>query len=378
MEVSKLELSDELKYQMSSLTKVLLWMKAHPERCRNTTTMGLARTIGLDKDRPVQATTGSIDQIIRKLIKKGLVIRDGGRFRADFRINYGHPEMPPIVEGNEVKVTSMKTDIRKRGQMSFEKLQKAAENGELDKARNRKDVGLLAGYSKEEVENSKRGYSWVSNLIHRGHIKEEYLSPTEAKYTIIGIPDYMNEHLKKPKTKVKTVPKVVDRRSSCSYDVVKQNGGKLSDIIYRWFINHNGEEVLKATTTNELVRYILANTQIVSTFESMKSIINRLAQKGMITKVRSKGRIGYFDFSVDEDETTSDMDYEVLKENKTPEEQAAIAKVWIDEHENFEPSIADGWSYNKEEKEVKMEGQSSIELPDGKTINLTININFGK
>ena len=107
MEVSKLELSEELQHQTSSLTKILLWMKAHPERCRKTNIKNLAWTIGMDKDRPVQATNASIQTFIVRLIRKGLVIRSGGKHRADFVINYGHPEMPPIVDAGEVRTTYM-------------------------------------------------------------------------------------------------------------------------------------------------------------------------------------------------------------------------------------------------------------------------------
>lgn len=286
MEVSKLEISDELKYQTSPLTKILLWMKAHPEKCKNTSTMGLAKTIGLDKDRPLRNTTGSIDQYIRRLIRKGLVIRNGGLRRADYKINYGHPDMPPIVEGEEVKTTTLKRksdkNARQEGKRMFEKVQKAEKNGLLKDIKNRRELALLAGFTEEETKGNKRGYSWVSNLIHRGHIEEKYLNgdPSRAYYKILDTPDYSNWHVKKPKAK-------------------KQ------------------------------------------------------------------------------EEKNTDMDYEVLKENKTPEEQATITKMWFNEHGYFEPSIANDWSYNKEEKEKKMEDQN-VNLPDGKTITLTININFGK
>ena len=71
---------------------------------------------------------------------------------------------------------------RERGRLRYEKLVKAADEGVLTKATNRFEVANLAGYT--EYENSSQGYSWVSNLLHRG--------------CLIEVIDHYDEKTKKP------------------------------------------------------------------------------------------------------------------------------------------------------------------------------------
>lgn len=377
MEVSKLELSEELLHQTSSQTKALLWIKSHEKQCQNTSILNIAKTIGVDKDRPLKMSTFAIQQVLYKLIRDGLLVRHGGRRRADFVINYGHPLMPPEVDNDVVKTT--KTNARKFGEEAFKRLEQAEKDGRLAKAKNRRDVGILVGYSKAEVANNKRGYSWVSNLVHRGHLKEEWIDPSHAIYTVISTPDYKNAHEKKPKKKSN------DKGfNGCSYEIVKKNGGKLPDLVYNWFVKHNNDDILKGTTANEIVRYILEyETEFTSTFESLKTIIRRLIRKGAINREPSVGRIGYFDFSANENFIDGDekerLEYNEVSDHKEQKKQddtmMANAKSAFQQYldEGCDPIQA----LNLEERENKMEEQS-VNLPDGKVINLTININLNK
>lgn len=104
MEVSKLTLSDELAHQTDLKTAVLVWLKEHEKAGYNTNCMKLAHTIGISKDFKAHATTGSIDQSIRRLIKMGLIMRHNINLRhADFMVNYGHPDMPPFINEGVIK-----------------------------------------------------------------------------------------------------------------------------------------------------------------------------------------------------------------------------------------------------------------------------------
>lgn len=104
MEVSKLTLSDELAHQTDLKTAVLVWLKEHERAGYNTNCMKLAHTIGLSKDFKAHATTGSIDQSIRRLVKMGLIMRHNINLRhADFMVNYGHPDMPPFINEGVIK-----------------------------------------------------------------------------------------------------------------------------------------------------------------------------------------------------------------------------------------------------------------------------------
>lgn len=110
MEVSKLTLSKGLRDQTLA-TDVLLWMRDHFDKCKNTNCKKLAVAMGLDKDFKPHATTGSIDQTIHKLMRRGLVIRQGTNlWHSNFLVNHGHPDMPPIVDEGFIKVTSTKDD----------------------------------------------------------------------------------------------------------------------------------------------------------------------------------------------------------------------------------------------------------------------------
>lgn len=102
-----------------------------------------------------------------------------------------------------------------RGKNRFEKLIEAEKNGKLANAKTRVEVARLAGM---EDETYKTSYSWVSNLIARGHIIETPLQEINGRrimssYKIGNIPEY--SHITKNNTNVvKTekpqIPKVIE------------------------------------------------------------------------------------------------------------------------------------------------------------------------
>lgn len=59
--------------------------------------------------------------------------------------------------------------VRAKGKVLFARLEELDKDGTLSKAQSRADVAGLVGYPRERA---KVGYSWVSNLIDRGHLSE--------------------------------------------------------------------------------------------------------------------------------------------------------------------------------------------------------------
>ena len=77
---------------------------------------------------------------------------------------------------------------REKGRVLLARLQELEADGTLSKAKTRADVARLVGYPEERA---KAGYSWVSNLISRGHISETIREwapsgKTVAEYHVTG------------------------------------------------------------------------------------------------------------------------------------------------------------------------------------------------
>lgn len=83
--------------------------------------------------------------------------------------------------------------VREKGRVLFARLQELEADGTLSKAKSRADVARLVGYPEERA---KAGYSWISNLISRGHVSETIQEWTPsgrmvAEYHTTGsTPDY--------------------------------------------------------------------------------------------------------------------------------------------------------------------------------------------
>ena len=92
--------------------------------------------------------------------------------------------------------------VMERGRELFSRLKDLAKEGTLEKARSRADVATLVGYPSDQ---SKAGYSWVSNLIRRGYLNEKIVGVTPsggmiARYTLGDEePMYDYEEIKKRK-----------------------------------------------------------------------------------------------------------------------------------------------------------------------------------
>lgn len=101
---------------------------------------------------------------------------------------------------------AMKKDlsVRQRGRLLFARLQELDNDGTLSKAKSRADVATMVGYTEDQA---KAGYSWVSNLIRRGHVSETIQEWTPsgkmiAEYHTTGsVPSYGYEEAGRRKAK---------------------------------------------------------------------------------------------------------------------------------------------------------------------------------
>lgn len=95
-------LKPETAHQESLTTKILRWMQQHPNAMFDTNITAMSQQItGF-------STATSIAQTIERMLRKGFIDRSGGKRRADFYINYYHPQLPPVIMENapeEVKET---------------------------------------------------------------------------------------------------------------------------------------------------------------------------------------------------------------------------------------------------------------------------------
>lgn len=89
---------------MTNQQIILDWMEKNPNRLLRTNCKVLAGCMLLDKDSKLKMTTGSCIQLLQRMLRDNLIIREGGKFRGNFKINYGHPDLPTLMN-KKVKVT---------------------------------------------------------------------------------------------------------------------------------------------------------------------------------------------------------------------------------------------------------------------------------
>lgn len=103
--------------------------------------------------------------------------------------------------------------VREKGKILFARLQELEADGTLSKAKSRADVARLVGYPEERA---KAGYSWISNLISRGHVSETIQEWTPsgkmiAEYHTTGsMPAYGYEEVGRRKAKKQAIAKVAE------------------------------------------------------------------------------------------------------------------------------------------------------------------------
>lgn len=150
------------------------------------------------------------------------------------------------------------------------------------------------------------------------------------------------------------------------------------------FIKENPLRCYKCTT-KQLAQYIVKESSASSPVKqnSVIAIIRNMARKGDVIKAEQEDGFGNFEYTFKlaqepDKEVSPDTDYEVLKCNKTPEEEKEITKESV---KSFEELMEEWDNQPHEIIEAPKEDKSLVQeiaLPDGRTLNLTININFGK
>ena len=109
----------------------------------------------------------------------------------------GKKARPNVIDAKRYNVRS----LREQGRIRWENFMKKAENGDLAKCTNRKDVIKLSGYTDKD-----KAYSWIMNMITRGHLVEEIVGVGQdgaklCKYSIGTQPNFAlgNRHKRSKK-----------------------------------------------------------------------------------------------------------------------------------------------------------------------------------
>lgn len=121
-----------------------------------------------------------------------------GRKKADKKSN-------ALINGKSAyDMVNENLSVREKGKILFSRLRAVEMSGKLAEAQTRADIATLVGYTEEQ---SKAGYSWVSNLINRGHIMENQIGVTPSgrmiyEYKLSGTePKYRYEEARSRKEK---------------------------------------------------------------------------------------------------------------------------------------------------------------------------------
>ena len=116
---------------------------------------------------------------------------------------------------------------RQAGELRFKRLKEADEEGTLAQVKTRMGVAKLGGYTED---NYKTGYSWVTNLINRGHLSEtirgfDDKNRPEYEYHIIGTPVYkIHKTSKKNVVEETPAPVLTDNKptvNGCKIEITK-------------------------------------------------------------------------------------------------------------------------------------------------------------
>lgn len=149
------------------------------QQAKNRVDVG--KLVGIENSKRAYSWTANL--ISKKAIIETIVGFDNMRAVYEYRLgtplNYqnGRKKKKALIEQvrEEAKKQNLvKEDmsVRERGRIMFTKLKELEASGELAKASCRADIATLVGYDEYEA---KAGYSWVTNMINRGHLSEKML-----------------------------------------------------------------------------------------------------------------------------------------------------------------------------------------------------------
>ena len=157
---------------------------------------------------------------------------------------------------NTVEITKeKKMSPRDAGLIKWNAIKKLEASGRLKQIRDRNELAREIGY-----EDSKRGYSYVCNLIHRGYLSEKVINDRgERIFSVTGEPDYGYEK-KKSRSSRKDEHAVVEESR-------EQNDVVLRDTIY-----------VKPTAKLELEQPKGANTKLTITVNGVTLVIENVTE----------------------------------------------------------------------------------------------------
>lgn len=190
MEISKLFFSKETKDKLEKKISPQHKGKLRWERLKEAEANGalqhakkrvdLGKIVGINDYKTAYSWVSG-------LIGKGAIIENITGFENGLPVHeyhlgkeLGYSSGKGVRKRKKVGPTATKNDVialRKLGKVRWDELLKKAANGELDACTSRKDVAELGGYS-ATGEDRRKGYSWVANMIVRGHLIEERIGVT--------------------------------------------------------------------------------------------------------------------------------------------------------------------------------------------------------
>ena len=99
--------------QTGTVGKILTWMQQHPNQCRKTSVAQLGRTFSMTG----QVKTLAAQAQIQKMVNAGMLQKLGSKRRANFYINYFHPDMPGYILENapaeeQERIEKTKTSLK--------------------------------------------------------------------------------------------------------------------------------------------------------------------------------------------------------------------------------------------------------------------------
>lgn len=93
------KLTEETAHQMSTVGKILLWLQGHPNACKNTHHLLLAKTM----ENEIRIKNSTIRGNLRRMVDREMLHQynfHGSQRYRDVYINYYHPYIPPYVMAN--------------------------------------------------------------------------------------------------------------------------------------------------------------------------------------------------------------------------------------------------------------------------------------
>lgn len=226
MEISRLIFTKETKEKLDKGISAqakgkLRWEKLKEAEDNGTlqqarSRIDVGKIVGLDNDKTAYSWVSG-------LIHKKAIVETLDSFENNKAVYTYHLGKPLSYVGGrkkrkEVQIKKVQTELKRQdlikndqgvrepGKIKFERLKNLSETGELLKATCRGDVATLLGYNEDEF---RKGYSWVSNMIIRGYLKERTLGLTPSgkilhEYSLTGaLPRYYHEEQRNKKTRKK-------------------------------------------------------------------------------------------------------------------------------------------------------------------------------